>query len=78
MRVRLRRGDRLRELETALNAPGEDLLKREQASSESRARLRAVAGDLRAALPAVVLPAPVEQALNDLDGLLADQPEAAG
>ena len=76
MRVRLRRGDRLRELETPLNALGEDLLKREQASSQHRARLRAVVGHLRAALPAVVLPAPVERALNDLEGLLADRPEA--
>ncbi len=75
MRVHLRRGDRLRELETALNALGEDLLRRERASGEHMARLRAAVKDLREALPAVVLPAPVEQALTSLEGLLVDQPE---
>lgn len=76
MRVHLRRGDRLRELETAMNALGEDLLRREQASGEHRASLRAAVKDLRAALPAVVLPASVEQALTSLESLLVGQPEA--
>ncbi|HYL80708.1 MAG TPA: hypothetical protein VEU07_07845 [Candidatus Acidoferrum sp.] len=75
MRVHLRRGDRLRELEAAVNALGEDLLRREQASSEDRARLRAAVKDLRAALPAVALPAPLERALTDVEGLLVEQPE---
>lgn len=76
MRVHLRRGDRLRELETAVNALGEDLMRREQASGEHRARLRAAVKDLRAALPAAVLPASVEQALTSLESLLVGQPEA--
>ncbi|HYL79356.1 MAG TPA: hypothetical protein VEU07_01005 [Candidatus Acidoferrum sp.] len=74
-RVHLRRGDRLRELESTLNALGEDLLRREQASSEHASRLRAAVKNLRAALLGVVLPASVEQALIDLEGLLVDQPE---
>jgi hypothetical protein len=72
MRVRLRRGDRLRELEAAVNALGEDLLKRAQVNKEQAERLQAAVRELRAALPAVVLPAPAEQALIQLDGLLLD------
>lgn len=78
MRVHLRRGDRLQELETATNALGEALLQREEASSAQMARLRAAIEDLRAALRAVILPARVVQALNQLEGLLVelDRPEA--
>jgi HAMP domain-containing protein len=71
-RVHLRRRDRLRELETAVNALGENLLKREQVAREQGVRLQAAVRDLRTALPAVALPGPVEQALNQLDGLLLD------
>lgn len=78
VRVHLRRGDRLQELETATNALGEALLQREEASSAQMARLRAAIEDLRAALRAVILPARVVQALNQLEGLLVelDRPEA--
>ena len=76
MRVRLRSGDRLRELATAVNALGESLLRREQASTESAAQLRVAVEDLRAALPTVALPEPIQKAVGDLEGLLAEPPES--
>jgi methyl-accepting chemotaxis protein len=76
MRVRLRSGDRLRELARAVNALGESLLRRDQASMESAAQLRVAVGDLRAALPTVALPEPIQKAVGDLEGLLAEPPES--
>jgi methyl-accepting chemotaxis protein len=76
MRVRLRRGDSLREFATAVNSLGESLLRREQASIESAAQLRVAVRELRAALPTVALPEPIQKAMGELEGLLAEPPES--
>ncbi|MEK6718804.1 MAG: hypothetical protein AABZ16_15075, partial [candidate division NC10 bacterium] len=74
MRVRLRRWDRLKELETTVNALGEDLDLRETAQRESAGRLRAALADLKVRIEETGVPPGVRQALVEIERIVADLP----
>lgn len=75
MRVRLRRWDRLKELELAVNAVGEALVQREADHRERAGRLRAALADLKAGIGGSSVPPGVQQALAEIDRILADFPQ---
>lgn len=77
MRARLRRWDRLKELESAANVLGDALLQREKARAERVGRLRAAAGDLKAGLGGAALPPTVERAVGEIERITADLPGTA-
>jgi HAMP domain-containing protein len=76
MRARLRRGDRLTELETAVNGLGDELLQREHARMDRMARFRAAMEDLKAGLKGATLPPPVQKTIGEIERLTVDPPEA--
>ena len=76
MRARLRRWDRLKELETAVNGLGERLLQREQASRERAGRLRGVMEDLKTGITGANLASKVQQAVREMERLTANLPDA--
>jgi hypothetical protein len=71
-RLELRRGDRLRELETAVNALGDTLLRRDTAQRARETRLRAAVAALRMGNTAATLPVKVQDALAEIQGIAAD------
>jgi HAMP domain-containing protein len=73
-RAHLRRGDRLTELESAVNALGEALLHREAARREEAIRLRALIGELSTGLRGATLPLQAQNAVGELERLVADRP----
>ncbi|MBI2002131.1 MAG: hypothetical protein HYT85_13965 [candidate division NC10 bacterium] len=75
MRVRLRRWDRLKELEMAVNALGDALVQREASQREDTGRLRAAMADLKAGIGGTSVPTEVQQALIKMEGILAELPE---
>jgi HAMP domain-containing protein len=75
MRVRLRRWDRLKELETTVNAVGEALVHREAAQREGTGRLQVALADLKAGIQGSSVPPGVQQALVKMEGILAKFPE---
>lgn len=72
MRARLRRWDRLKELEMAVNALGDALVQREAAQREDAGRLRAALADLKAGIGGAAMPAGVQQKLTEMDRILAE------
>lgn len=72
MRARLRRWDRLKELEMAVNALGDALVQREAAQREDTGRLRAALADLKAGIGGAAMPAGVQQKLTEMDRILAE------
>lgn len=75
MRARLRRWDRLKELEMAVNALGETLVQRETDRRERAGRLRAAVADLKRGSGGTSAPPGVQQALVELERILAEFPE---
>ncbi len=75
MRARLRRWDRLKELEMAANAVGDALVQRETVRRELTGRLRATLADLKAGIGGTSVPTEVQQALVKMEGILAELPE---
>lgn len=70
-RVVLRRKDRLKELEAAVNALGEALLQREEAQRGREARLQAMIAAVRAQSSGLALPPSLSGALDDLEQIAA-------
>ena len=66
-RVVLRRRDRLKELEAAVNALGEALLQREEAQRDREARLQATVAAVRAQSSGLILPPSLSEALDALE-----------
>jgi hypothetical protein len=75
MRAHLRRWDRLKELEMAVNALGETLVQRETDRRERAGRLRAAVADLKRGSGGTSAPPGVQQALVELERILAEFPE---
>lgn len=75
MRAHLRRWDRLKELEMAVNALGETLVQRETDRRERAGRLRAAVADLKRGSGGTSAPPGVQQALVELERNLAEFPE---
>ncbi|MBI4841309.1 MAG: hypothetical protein HY803_09605 [candidate division NC10 bacterium] len=75
MRARLRRWDRLKELEMAVNAAGDALVQRETAQREGTGRLRAALAELKAGIGGTSVPTEVQQTLVKMEGILAELPE---
>jgi HAMP domain-containing protein len=71
MRVVLRRRDRLKELEAAVNALGEVLLHREEAQRDREARLQVTVATVRAQSSGLALPPSLREALDDLERIAA-------
>ena len=70
-RVVLRRRDRLKELEAAVNALGEALLQREEAQRDREAHLQATVAAVRAQSSGLTLPPSLSEALDDLEQIAA-------
>jgi len=70
-RVVLRRRDRLKELEAAVNALGEVLLQREMAQRDREARLQASVAAVRAHVSGLTLPPSLSEALGALEQNMA-------
>ncbi|HEX9898610.1 MAG TPA: hypothetical protein VGC81_05270 [Candidatus Methylomirabilis sp.] len=66
-RVVLRRRDRLKELEAAVNALGEALLLREEAQRDREAHLQATVAAVREQSSGLTLPPSLSEALDDLE-----------
>ena len=66
-RLALRRRDRLKELEAAVNALGEAMLRREEAQRDREARLLAALAAVRAQSSGLTLPPSLSQAPHDLE-----------
>lgn len=66
-RVVLRRRDRLKELEAAVNALGDALLQREEAQRDREARLQASVAAVRAHVSGLTLPPGLREALDVLE-----------
>jgi len=75
IRAHLRRGDRLRELETAVNTLGGALHQRENARHERVARLREAAAALQAEASGLTMPPRVQEKLSELGRIVADLSE---
>jgi len=70
-RVVLRRRDRLKELEAAVNALGEALIQREEAQRDREAHLQATVAAVRAQSSGLTLPPSLSEALDDLEQIAA-------
>jgi hypothetical protein len=75
MRAHLRRGDRLKELETAVNTLGDALHQRETARHERVAHLREAAAALQSEASGVTLPPRVQEKLGELGRIVANLSE---
>jgi HAMP domain-containing protein len=76
IRVQLRRGDRLTELGTAVNALGEALLRKEKVERDRSALLRAAVAALQAEASGLTPPPKLQEALGEIGRIVADLPEA--
>ena len=72
MRARLRRGDRLKELEIAVNSLGDALLKRQTSRRESGLRLQAAVVALQADVSGLTLPPTVQETLGEIGRIAAE------
>lgn len=75
MRAHLRRGDRLKELETAVNTLGDALHQRETARHERVAHLREAAAALQSEASGLTLPPRVQERLGEFGRIVANLPE---
>ncbi len=67
LRVHLRRGDRLKEVEAAVNTLGEAMLRRAQAQQLRAERLRAAAAEFRSGMGGAVLPESVQRTVAEME-----------
>lgn len=75
MRARIRRWDRLKELEIAVNALGDALQQRESARGGQVQRLRAAVAALQSGASGLALPPALQQRLAEIERIAADLSE---